>query len=228
LVGAGCWVWVSCQPPGCLFPQPPGCLFPPLRLPWPVSFLRRSPMLAYARAGTDLPAAGAFPVVEATLSAVGSFLASADTARNRRAEEAGPALLRALRDIWRAAPVGTVMDLERACERLLFPTPEVRSSRSSDAGSQRGGRAKGGYGGAQRGSRSRGGDDYDRPRDPYSTYTPHQGRYEAPPAREWVPPPQQRQAQAPATHEDRCVHCQGEHLSQRCFTKFPNLRPPRS
>ena len=33
------------------------------------------------------------------------------------------------------------------------------------------------------------------------------------------PPPAQRQA-PPASHEDRCVHCKGDHLSQRCFTKF--------
>jgi hypothetical protein len=27
-------------------------------------------------------------------------------------------------------------------------------------------------------------------------------------------------------HNDKCVYCNGEHLSQRCFRQFPHLRPP--
>ena len=216
LVGGllGCW---SCQPPGCSF------FFACLGLE-PGSRLARSPTVAFARVGVDLPAEVVLTILEATASAVSRFFGCADGARNRRDESAGPSLLRALRDIWRDIGTDAVHDLKGACERLLFPTPEVKSERSSGKGFQRGGRSPVN---GPRGPRSGGGDPYGPPRDPYATYTPYADRYEAPPARAWGPPPQ-RQAPASASHEDRCVHCQGEHLSQRCFTKFPNLRPPRA
>ena len=142
----------------------------------------------------------------------------------------GPALLRMLRDLWKDAGPDALRDLEDGCERLLFATPDMVVAKQGGKGAQR--VSRGGYRGGRRpeyGGRYR--DDSGRyarddgygpgrDRDRYDTYEPRQPRaYSS---------PQQRPAVAPsADHMDRCVHCNGEHLSQRCYTKFPNLRPPR-
>jgi hypothetical protein len=166
-------------------------------------------------------------IVTSTCSALIQFFTRADAARNRRADEAGPALLRVLRDLWRDTSPEVLRDLEDGCERLLFPTPDAVVAKSS-----RGPRDRSGYG---RGSRDGGNDGrrngvYYHPRD--DGYGSGSGRngydtYEHARAPGFAPPPQ-RPAAAPSTdHMDRCVHCNGEHLSQRCYTKFPNLRPAR-
>ena len=172
-------------------------------------------------------------VMNSTCSAMVQFFTRADSARNRRADEAGPALLRMLRDLWKDAGPDALRDLEDGCERLLFATPDMVVAKQGGKGAQRGGR--GGYRGGRRPEYSgRYRDDsgrYARERDDgYGPGRDHGIRYETYEPRQPRPysSPQQRPAAAPsADHMDRCVYCNGEHLSQRCYTKFPNLRPPR-
>lgn len=176
-----------------------------------------------------MPDADIITVLEATFEVVGQFFVQADISRDRRADAAGPSLLRRLHDIWHMVGKDALRDLDAACERLLFPVPEGLP-RGAGKGSRGGGRDGGGRG-RPRGPHGGGGGGggYGPPSDGYATYVPYgQGRYEAgPPAHGWGPGPSAPRPPRDANHEDRCVHCQGEHLSQRCFTKFPNLRPPR-
>ena len=76
------------------------------------------------------------------------FFTRADSARNRRADEAGPALLRMLRGLWKDAGPDALRDLEDGCERLLFATPDMVVAKQGGKGAQRGGR--GGYRGGRR------------------------------------------------------------------------------
>ena len=181
--------------------------------------------------------------LEATVSAVSTFLVRADAARDRRADAVGPALLRALREIWHDAGKDAIRDLEEACERLLFPVPEA-SSASSGKGSGKGSsKGREGRGGGRQGRSSssswydggggKGGDqrDYYQPRRTYESLQPWRDQWEMHHPQEVGPPisysiarPSQAVAPPTAAREDRCHYCQGEHLSQRCFTKFPHLR----
>jgi hypothetical protein len=170
-------------------------------------------------------------ILNSTCTALVQFFTRADAARNRRADEAGPALLRVLRDLWRNCGPEAMRDLEDGCERLLFVTPDVvlaktggkgtpRNDRGDRGGYRRGPRAGGNYGNRNEGNDRTRDDGYGNARGAYETYEPA-------PARSFAPA-HQRQTVAPSTdHMDRCVHCNGEHLSQRCYTKFPNLRPSR-
>ena len=193
--------------------------------------------------------------LEESLTDVSQFLVRADAAKDRRHDSAGPTLLRSLREIWRGAGKDALRDIEEACERLPFPVPEGVSTPRSKT-TQRNARGQGKGGGYHGGAGGGGARDYSyhspgvpaqgystsyhspgAPAQGYNTYVPHgqEFHYEqarGPPITYTVVQPPQRQAHAQpsspaANHEDRCVHCQGEHLSQRCFQKFPNLRPPR-
>ena len=59
-------------------------------------------------------------IMAATLDAVKQFLVRADAARNRRADEAAPTLLRAVREIWREGGKECLRDIGDACERFPF------------------------------------------------------------------------------------------------------------
>jgi hypothetical protein len=113
--------------------------------------------------------------LEASVDAIYSFLATADTMRDRRADAAGPTLIRKLREIWSGSPKQAMRDIEEACERLLLPMPASTAgappalSPTLRAKRERGRGGGGGGGGGYRGDRNHGhGDDYQRERNGYN------------------------------------------------------------
>ena len=82
-------------------------------------------------------------VLEVTFSGVIQFFGRSDSARSRRADECGPALMRLLRDLWRGCTPQVMRDLEDGCERLLFPSPEGTTPGQNGRDGGRNARARG-------------------------------------------------------------------------------------